>query len=1013
MYAAPHPLVRNTRRVAFVVGLLALGAGAPRSAADEVDDRLAALRWQGQAEGWTFSVGRTSVSARAIEEVCGLAVPEQWWVGQPFDEMGGPRLGLPASFDWRAEGGCTPVRDQGGCGSCWAFATVAPLESNILISSGLSVNLSEQWLLSCNRSGYGCAGGWYAHEYHQIATDGCGDSGAVLESDFPYVASEVACDCPYDHPYAIEGWAYVGTAGGVPSTTAIKQAILDYGPVSAAVTVNQAFMDYTGGVFNSCSTSQVNHAVVLVGWDDDLGTSGAWILRNSWGVGWGEDGYMYIEYGCSRIGYAACYVHYAGASAPEIQVNPAALNFGALDVGDSDDRTLTITNVGGGVLSGSISTPDAPFSIVGSADYSLEAGASRTVTIRFSPSVQGVFADALELTGGGGATVTLTGSAVGSGPGDLCLEAPLIGDGSFTASTVGADTQVVASCGGGGSGDLWWCHVASVSGMLSIDTTGSAIETVLSVYLSCGGAESACSADGATGLSLAVTAGGHYYIRVAGRLGQVGDVQLNVTTEPDSPVISGRITTASGVAIEGVTLTGLPGSPVTAADGTYAVAVPYSFSGVAVPQKTAYSFVPPSITYHSLTTNRANQNFTAVPPEFVISGQITDGDGDGLPSVSLLGLPGNPVTDPDGRYRATVPLGWAGTVTPTRNGCAFDPPLRHYAEVSRDLPTDDYYAEIWSGALRIELTPSGARSDGAAWQVDGGTWLSSGQTLIDLPVGLHTINYATLDRWTAPDRETVTVARDSVLELERTYSQRLYTLRIQGASDATGQVLTSPAPVSANRYAQGTVVDLTAVPVPGYGVRSWNGADESPATGQLTNTVTMTRDRTVTIAFDIDPFAVYGLSVSVLGEGGSVTPPHGTYRAGDMVLLTATPDEGFQVKAWTGTDDDTSAATENTVTMHDSKVVYVEFEPWRDCNADGVSDRYNVANEGAVDCDGNGVPDECDPDVNLDGVVDACELEASDDGSPVVTSAVPACGLGLTQAFILSCCGLFVLRRAR
>ena len=143
--------------------------------------------------GWTFTVGQTSASDRPLSELCGLVPPADWWVGAPFD-AGTPNLGLPASFDWRDLGGCTPVRDQGSCGSCWAFGTVGPLECNILIHDGLSVNLSEQWLVSCNREGYGCGGGWWAHEYHEATTDSCGGTGAVLEADFPYVAWDAPCN---------------------------------------------------------------------------------------------------------------------------------------------------------------------------------------------------------------------------------------------------------------------------------------------------------------------------------------------------------------------------------------------------------------------------------------------------------------------------------------------------------------------------------------------------------------------------------------------------------------------------------------------------------------------------------------------------------------------------------------------------------------------------------------------------------------------------------------------------
>ncbi len=272
---------------------------------------IEALKEQGKTEGWTFSVGENPATQYELEDLCGLIVPENWWVGAKFDPCT-PTKSLPQAFSWCDSGGCTPVKSQGSCGSCWAFGTVGPLECNVKLKDGMTVDLSEQWLVSCNRDGWSCGGGWFAHDYHEWKTDPCGGTGAVMEADFPYVAYDAPCNCPYPHEYLIDDWAYVGNDHTIPPVSAIKQAILDYGPVSVAVYANSAMQAYTGGIFNGCATGTVNHAVVLVGWDDSQGTNGIWIMRNSWGPGWGEGGYMRIPYDCSSIGYAACYVNYAG-----------------------------------------------------------------------------------------------------------------------------------------------------------------------------------------------------------------------------------------------------------------------------------------------------------------------------------------------------------------------------------------------------------------------------------------------------------------------------------------------------------------------------------------------------------------------------------------------------------------------------------------------------------------------------------------------------------------------------
>ena len=314
------------------------------------EEDIAGLIRQGEIEGWTFTVGENSATRYAIDELCGFIVPDGWWKGVKFNPCT-PGKDLPSSFDWRDLGGCTPIKNQGGCGSCWAFGTVGPLECNILIKDGVTVDLSEQWLVSCNREGYGCNGGWWVHEYHQNETDPCGGTGAVLEGDFPYVAQDAPCNCPYPHEYLIDDWGHIGTPWTIPSVDAMKQAILDYGPISVAVYVNSAFQSYNGGVFNSHGGGDVNHAVVLVGWDDNQGAGGVWFLRNSWAAGWGEGGYMRIEYGISSIGYNATYVDYAGQTTVQIVLPDGTPE--AVSPGDSTDITVDIQAVGQSLVPGS------------------------------------------------------------------------------------------------------------------------------------------------------------------------------------------------------------------------------------------------------------------------------------------------------------------------------------------------------------------------------------------------------------------------------------------------------------------------------------------------------------------------------------------------------------------------------------------------------------------------------------------------------------------------------------
>jgi hypothetical protein len=218
--------------------------------------------------------------------------------------------GLPASLDWRTEGIVTSVKDQMTCGSCWAFGTVGVMESALLKSGGPSTDLSEQFLVSCNKDGWSCAGGLTAHKYHtNVLGKNQSVVGAVLESVKPYTDSNGTCTIAYSHPYKLNGWQFVAAGGEIamPTVDQIKNAIYTYGPVTAGICAGNAFSSYPGGVFSTNETCpySTNHQIILVGWDD---STSSWILKNSWGSGWGESGYMRIAYNTSRVGEGTSWV---------------------------------------------------------------------------------------------------------------------------------------------------------------------------------------------------------------------------------------------------------------------------------------------------------------------------------------------------------------------------------------------------------------------------------------------------------------------------------------------------------------------------------------------------------------------------------------------------------------------------------------------------------------------------------------------------------------------------------
>jgi C1A family cysteine protease len=283
------------------------------ASAQDIGSINQAIQWQGA--GWT--AGETSMSRLSESERqkrVGLLVPDVMPETPMVSSSDAPAVGLPSRFDWRDANFVTPARNQSGCASCWAFASTAALESYVLIRNktpGIDLDLSEQVLISCANAG-GCGGG-----YINKAADFFVSTGLTLESCYTYTHSDGWCGnaCPSwnSATYKLNKWSYVSNPSMSYSVNSIKDALVNYGPLATTMVVYQDFYNYKSGVYSYVSGSLAGgHGVTLVGYDD---SSQCFIVKNTWGQDWGENGFFRIAYSemYSQVKFAEWTIAYGNA----------------------------------------------------------------------------------------------------------------------------------------------------------------------------------------------------------------------------------------------------------------------------------------------------------------------------------------------------------------------------------------------------------------------------------------------------------------------------------------------------------------------------------------------------------------------------------------------------------------------------------------------------------------------------------------------------------------------------
>ncbi|XP_058730454.1 zingipain-2-like [Vicia villosa] len=236
-------------------------------------------------------------SEEFIASYTGLKIPSQVSSSkmEPVPILFNLNDDVPTNFDWRQQGAVTYVKDQQSCECCWAFTAVAAVEGIVKIKTGDLISLSEQQLVDCDQKSHGCNEGYISSAFETIIKE----QGIFKETDYPYKGVDQTCQLNGQIQVGAQINSYAAVAPN--DEQQLLQAVTQQ-PISASISVGEEFKRYMQGVYSGSCGTTLNHAVTIVGYGISEEGMKYWLVKNSWGENWGENGYMRVLRESDEIG---------------------------------------------------------------------------------------------------------------------------------------------------------------------------------------------------------------------------------------------------------------------------------------------------------------------------------------------------------------------------------------------------------------------------------------------------------------------------------------------------------------------------------------------------------------------------------------------------------------------------------------------------------------------------------------------------------------------------------------